>query len=89
MRREIPLPLPSEAGALLGVSLGNALVLAVGIGLGAMVYAAGPGHGWPLTAAVEAATGVALVRLDHEPLWMHVGWWGWYHVTPQRFVPER
>ncbi len=87
VRREIPLPLPSEAGALLGVSLGDALVLAVGIGLAAMTYVALPGHAWP-AAGVGAAAGAALVRLDHDPLWTHVGWWGWYHATPQRFVPE-
>ena len=72
----------------MGMSLGDALVLAVGIGLGAMVYTAGPGHGWPWAAAVGATAVVALVRRDHDPLWMHVGWWSWYHVTPQRFVPE-
>ncbi len=87
VRREIPLPLPSEAGALLGVGLGDALVLAGGIGLAAMAYASLPGHAWP-AAGVGAAAAVALVRLEHDPLWMHVGWWGWYHMTPQRFVPE-
>lgn len=70
----------------MGVSLGDALVLATGVGLGATAYAAG--SGWASVAAAAAAAAVLLVRLDHDPLWMHVGWWGWYHVTPQRFVPE-
>lgn len=72
----------------MGISLGDALVLAVGIGLAGMVYAAGSGHGWPWAAAVGAMAVVALVRMDRDPLWMHVGWWGWYHVTPQRFIAE-
>ncbi len=87
VRREIPLPLPSEAGALFGVGLGDALVLAAGVSLGAMAYAA-PGHPMGAAAAVAGLAAAALVRLDHDPLWMQVGWWAWYHLSPRCFVPE-
>lgn len=87
VRREIPLPLPSEAGALLGVGLGDALVLAVGASIGAMVYAA-PGHPGFTAAGVAAVAAGALLRLDHDPLWMHAVWWGGYHLSPRCFVPE-
>lgn len=88
VRREIPLPLSSEAGALLGVSVGDALVLGSATMLGAMTYLANHGALWPLSCALIALGGLLMVPLESEPLWSRLLAWAVYSVSPGCFVPD-
>jgi hypothetical protein len=87
VRREIPLPLANEAGALLGVALGDAVVLAGTFTAAAAAYVAGAGKTWPLAALTGLLGLAALVRLDHEALWLRGVVWAVYQMSPRRYVP--
>jgi hypothetical protein len=81
----IPLPLAEDTSLLLGLSLGDALVLATGLTVSLAVLAPHQWTRWPLACTVVGVSGALLWRVHDDPLWLLAGLMVRHHVAARHY----
>lgn len=86
--RRIPLPLDSEAAALLGLPLGDAVVLMASVSVAAILITHGGWDQWPEALTIAGLAVITLFRWEHDPIWFWIMVSVQFAIEPRHYVAE-